>query len=207
MVVRCTRRTADMHAHDESIAPVENVPTVDPSLTNLHERMLQNASLTTKDMTLDRSALEERRTFVSSDQRSKLSAQTMSEGLLTGPKKAAAALKVTMQKGVRSATPPLSRRHRADRQCDVKRLNGKCATDTCCFKTKAFNQSMGSQMFLHKCGFAMNHNAPKADDDNACNALKSFMDEHGAPEHLTFNGAQVQRGQWTQFMKTLQKMT
>ena len=134
---------------------------IDPSLSNIHARMIQNVKVKTKDMMIDRNTLEERRTFVSYERHTQFNARTISERFVIGPKKAEETLKVTTQKGVRSAILPISRRYRADRQYSVKRLNGRFATDTCYFKSKTFNQSIGSQIFSHKNGFAVNLTSKK----------------------------------------------
>ena len=60
--------------------------------------MIQNINVTTKDMMIDRNALEEQRTYVSIDRHSNLNAYTLSERVLVGPKKAEATLKITTQK-------------------------------------------------------------------------------------------------------------
>ena len=71
-----------------------------------------------------------RRTLISSDRHSKLTAETLAEHWCIGPKRAQATLKATLHKGTRSAILPIARRYRADRMYQVKRLNWKMATDT-----------------------------------------------------------------------------
>ena len=71
-----------------------------------------------------------RRTMVSTERHKKLKASEIAELWGIGPKRAEATLKATTQRGTRSAIMPISRRYRADRMFQVKRLNGKFATDT-----------------------------------------------------------------------------
>ena len=71
-----------------------------------------------------------RRTMVSTERHTKMTAIEIGELWGIGPKRAEATLRVTTQRGTRSAIMPISRRYRADRMFQVKRLNGKFATDT-----------------------------------------------------------------------------
>ena len=71
-----------------------------------------------------------RRTFVSMERHMKATIDTLVENWCIGPRKALATMHATTQRGTRSAILPLSRRYRADRQYNIKRLNSKFATDT-----------------------------------------------------------------------------
>ena len=80
-----------------------------------------------------------RRSFVSSERHLKATADQLSELWCIGPKMASVTLKVTTQKGTRSAILPIARRYIADRMYSLKRLRGKFATDTFYPNTKSLN--------------------------------------------------------------------
>jgi hypothetical protein len=68
--------------------------------------------------------------FVSTERHVEVSAEFLADRFGIGPKRAQRTLRVTTQRGVRSAIPPISRRYRTDRVFGVKRLNGKFTMDT-----------------------------------------------------------------------------
>merc|ERR1712115_687702 len=70
------------------------------------------------------------RTFISTKRHTKATAFNLAERWGIGLKNAEATLKVTTQRGVRSALMPISRRYRADRYYKMKRLDAKFSTDT-----------------------------------------------------------------------------
>jgi hypothetical protein len=111
----------------------------------------------------------------------------------------------TTQHGVRSALLSISRRYRSDRMYSVKRLNGKFATDTFYSDIKSLNQNIGAQLFSHKIGFSVCYPVKDTKSETLAYALQDFVSDFGAPERLTFNGAQAQVGQHTPFMKSIQK--
>ena len=88
-----------------------------------------------------------RRTYVSHETHSKISAETLSERFLVGLPRARATLKATTQHGVRSAILPLSRRYRDDRRYAQRRLLGKFSTDTFYATT---NLNLGDQIRTHR---------------------------------------------------------
>jgi hypothetical protein len=71
-----------------------------------------------------------RRTFVSTERHSKITADHIAERFGIGPERAKETLRVTSQRGLQSAILPIGRRYCADKMFDVKRLKGKFATDT-----------------------------------------------------------------------------
>ena len=85
----------------------------------------------------ERTDVPARRTFVSNKQHAKVSAELVAERFGICPLCAQQTVRVTTQRGVRSATLPLSRRYRADRLFGIKWLNGKLATDTACEKMRS----------------------------------------------------------------------
>ena len=60
----------------------------------------------------------------------KITADRLSDIFCIGLERAKQTLQVTRQQGTRSAILPIGQRYRADLMYDVKRLNGKFATDT-----------------------------------------------------------------------------
>ena len=79
--------------------------------------------------------------------------------------------------------------------------------DTLFGKIKSLNGNILSQIYTHKCGFKKLYHIKKADGPNIGQTLVDFIHEVGAPDHLTFDGAQVQKGQNTLFFNTLKKNT
>ena len=144
-----------------------------------------------------------RRTFVSTEHHSRINADQIAERFGIGPIRAAATLRATLQRGMRSAILPTWRRYKVDRMFQQKRLSGKFSTDTAWVKIKSLNGNVASQVYTHKCGFVSPHNIPKADNENVGNSLASFISQYGIPEHLTFDGAMVQRGRSTRFMSII----
>ena len=144
-----------------------------------------------------------RQSCASRDRHSKVSAEVSADGFAIGIDRARTTLEATHQKGTRSAVLPPSRRHRADRQCLGKRLNAGFLTDTLHFKKKSLTGNVGCQIFSHKSGFNAVCHILKSDDEHIGNALEDFISDHGAPEHLTMDGASVQVGRHTTFQKLL----
>ena len=74
--------------------------------------------------------LTPRRTFVSTDRHTTVTAETIAKNFLIGPDRAKQTSMTTTQRGTRSAILPIARRYRADRMYNLPRLNAKSATDT-----------------------------------------------------------------------------
>ena len=142
-----------------------------------------------------------RRTFVSTDRHNRTTAIELSERWGIGLKRANDTIKATTQRAVRSAILPISRRYRADRMYCVKRLQGKFATDTIYSNIKSLKQNTCAQVFSSKIGFIVCYPMTKADGQTAGFALQDFSHDFGIPDHLTFDGAMVQVGRKTRFMK------
>ena len=146
-----------------------------------------------------------RKTFVSNECHRKITSDLLSEMWHIGPKRAQATLDATTQNGSRSAILPLSRRYRSDRMYNVKRLRGRFATDTIYVDAKSLMGNTCAQVYTHKIGFAVSYPLPIAKGNEVGQTLSHFIHDYGAPEHVTFNGAQVQVGKKTLFQKTLNK--
>ena len=78
-----------------------------------------------------------RRTFMSRERHHTLDAETLAELWNIGLKKTKETMKATTQNGTRSAILPLSRQYRSDGMYNVKRLQGRFATDTFYLKSKS----------------------------------------------------------------------
>ena len=147
-----------------------------------------------------------RRTFVSGERHAVITADALAERWCIGPKRAHATLQVTTQRGVRSAILPLSRRYKADRMYNMRRLQGKFATDTFYPEFKSLNQNKCAQIYSHKCGFAACYPMMAADGNTIGQSLMDFSHDFGVPEHLTFDGALAQTGKYTDFMKNIRRL-
>ena len=146
-----------------------------------------------------------RATFKSSERHERVNPQGLSKRWGISVQRARATMKATLQRGRRSALLPLARRYRADCMYERPLLKGKFSTDTAYFKCKSLNGNIVSQIFFHKCGFYANYNLPKVDDVNIGPTLAQFISEYGIPEHLTMDGAAVQKGRKTKFMETIKQ--
>jgi hypothetical protein len=62
-----------------------------------------------------------RRTFISNERHSKITADRLAERFGIGPERAKATLRATTQRGLRSAILPIGRRYQADRMFGVRR--------------------------------------------------------------------------------------
>lgn len=175
---------------------------IDPLLVRLNDGRQVSESSMYEPTTLD---LPVRRTFVSTDRHTKVTAEGLSERFGIGIQRARATLRNTTQRGTRSAILPLDRRYRADRMFDQRRLKGKYSTDTAWFKIKSLRGNVASQIFFHKCGFSAGYHLKRANDENVGPTMKAFISDYGIPEHLTMDGAAVQKGHQTEFMKTIRR--
>ena len=94
---------------------------INPCLVHLKELLSQRQIQTTQiDPRTD--DIPARRTFVSLERHTRLDADTLADRFCIGPKRANDTLKVTTQRGVRSAILPIGQRYRADRIYRTKRL-------------------------------------------------------------------------------------
>jgi hypothetical protein len=177
---------------------------IDPLLVNLNDgrAVKESSSSRYDDDTLD---VPVRRTFTSTERHSRITAEELAERLGIGVERAKSTLRATIQRGTRSAILPLSRRYRADRMFQQRRLNLHISSDTAWFKVKSLRGNVASQIYFHKCGFATGYHMSKADDSAVGPTLGSFISEYGVPERLTVDGAAVQIGRNTKFMDTIRR--
>ena len=146
-----------------------------------------------------------RQTYTSTQRHAQATVEVLAERFAIGLQRAKDTMKATFQRAVRSALLPISRRYRADRQLNTKQLKGKFATDTLWFKVKSIRGYKASQIFSHKCGFKKLYHLERANNESVGYAMKAFISDYGAPEHLTYDGAAVQVGSKTTFQQTLRR--
>jgi hypothetical protein len=72
---------------------------------------------------------------------------------------------------------------------NIKRLNGKFATDTFYAEIKSLNQNIGAQIYSHKIGFSVCYPLQDTKSETLAYTLHNFINDYGAPECLTFDGA------------------
>ena len=180
---------------------------VDPSLVQVGQLLSKRSRhLAEADaITYGHHDIPSRRTFVSTERHVKVSAELLADRFGIGPKRAQRTLRVTTQRGVRSAILPIGRRYRADRVFEVKRLSGKFATDTAYGKFKSLRSNVGCQIYSHKCGFKVAYPMIKVDGNHVGDTLTQFIGDFGVPAHFRFDGASVQTGPKTRFMDAIRR--
>lgn len=149
--------------------------------------------------------LPTRQTYTSTERHAKISAEVLADRFAIGIERARRTLRATLQRGVRSAILPIGRRYRADRQFRIKRLTGKFATDTLWSKTRSLRGNVATQIYSNKNGFSVPYHMARANNENVGYSLQSFVNDYGAPEHLTYDGATVQVGRKTIFQNAIRK--
>ena len=143
--------------------------------------------------------------FVSHERHNKLSAEALAENWCIGIIKAQSTLGATTQHFRRSAILPISRRYRADRFYELKRLDGKFSTDTIWADIKSTNQHKYAQVYTHKCGFSAIYPINNMTGDAIGQTLIDFIHDFGVPAFLTFDGHKSQVSSGSLFMRTIKK--
>ena len=149
--------------------------------------------------------LTPRRTFVSTDRHTTVTAEGIAENFLIGPDRVKQTLMANTQRGTRSAILPIARRYRVDRMYNLPRLNAKFATEKFYADKKSIRSNIGSQIYSHKYGFNAAYHIRRANNDNVENSLNNFINDYGIPDHLTYDGAAVQVGSKTKFQETIHR--
>jgi hypothetical protein len=88
---------------------------------------------------------------------------------------------------------------------DVRRLNGKSGTDTLWSTTRSLQSNIATQVYSHKSGFNVPYHLSRANGEQVGHSLSNFINDYGAPEHLTFDGAAIQVGSSTLFQDNLRR--
>ena len=144
-----------------------------------------------------------RRTFTSNERHSDVSSAELSDRWGIGLLQAQNTIRITTQKGIRSAILPLSRRYRADRVYERPLLRGDYYTDTMDGRCKSLDGNKFAQVFASKDLFAVSY--PMESKSHAGEGLRQFVQDFGRPEKLTFDGSREQCGKKTEFMKNVRK--
>ena len=122
-----------------------------------------------------------------------------------GRKWAEATLRKTSQKYFRSAVSPLERRYRADRHLSVKTIDVTMSTDTVFFTHKSLDGNKAAQIYGTSFLYNKSYPIPDSKDAHVGQTLKDLINEVGKPAKLLMDGAQVQTGTHTTFMKIIRQ--
>ena len=151
--------------------------------SRLTERLIAEVNVT--DVLED---VPSRRTFIAKERHPQVSPEELSERWCIGLQQAKNTIKITTQKGVRSAILPLSRRYRADRVFERPLLRGDFYTDTMDARAKSLEGNKYAQVFANRDLFAIAY--PMRAKLAAGDGLRQFIQDFGQPERLTFDGSQ-----------------
>ena len=173
---------------------------MNPMHIELKERIIANVNVRSDDADVPR-----RRTLVSTERHLGIDPATIAELWGIGYNKAKATIEATMQRGIRSALLPLSRRYKADRMYKMKTLDAKFATDTLYAEEKSLLQNTCAQIYSNKVGFGVCYPMRNAKGATIGQTLKDFCHDFGIPAHLTFDGATAQVGKNTDFARAINK--
>jgi PAS domain-containing protein len=189
----------------ETQTKVENDDTIEKGLK---ERLLDNLPRGVATLSRYGDVLEDvptRQTYTSTERHLQTSAEVLADRFAIGLQRAKDTIRATHQRSTRSAILPISRRYRADRRFAVKRLSGKFATDTLWAKCKSLNGNVAAQIYSNKCRFNKVYPMDKANNQKVGESLKFFINDFGAADELTYDGAAVQVGRKTTFQSTLRQ--
>lgn len=133
---------------------------------------------------------------ISKPRTSSRNAETLSRQWGIGLETAERTLRVTTQRGTRTALHPLHRRYRtAQQQFRYNRLNTRFYSDTMFSLTKSIRGSTCSQVFVNDCGFSKH--VPMRSKGEAGNALDELFNDVGVPTSLVTDGAlELTQGRW-----------
>ena len=178
---------------------------IDANCVMLKERLIEKVTTGKYADHDNTNEMTARRSYTSKGRHNKITSTQLAENWCIGFRRAEATIEATTQNLTRSAILPISRRYRADRNYNIKRLNSKFSTDTIYGELKSLLQNVAAQVYTTKFGFASVYPITGFDGTTIGNTLKDFISDYGVPEHLTFDGALVQTGRNTDFMKTIKK--
>ena len=190
---------SDVHEYDLDASDEYLLHSLEPSLVELKERIIKSVELEPRH----HEDVPSRRTFVSTERHNRLSAESIADLWCIGIKRARNTINTTTQRGIRSAILPLSRRYRSDRRYNMKRLNGRFATDTLYAEVKSLHQNTCAQLYSHKVGFSACYPMRNATGDELGYSLQDFCNDFGVPEHLKSDGHMSQTGVNTLFKQLI----
>ena len=133
-----------------------------------------------------------RRSFISNDRHKKLTAESISELWGIGNSRA-------------MATIDASRRYRADRQYNLKQLDGDFSTDSLYAEVKSLLGNKYAQIYSMRNGFSAIYPIEDLSGDTIGYTLKDFSHDFGIPERLKLDGFSSQIGKRTLMMKTIRE--
>ena len=148
------------YAYTNSSSEETMLHEIEPSIVNLKELMISQIKVTSVDLKsliklsfIDASSMgtdvPNQRTFISRDRHTRVTEDVLAERFGISQKTARATLAATLQNGTRSAILPLSRRYKADRQYNLKRLDSKFATDTFYSNVRSLIGNNCTQIYSH----------------------------------------------------------
>jgi hypothetical protein len=153
-----------------------------------------------RNLSAIQSDLPGHKTFISKQRHSAVTPEQLSERWSIGLTQARQTIKVTTQRGIRSAILPLGRRYQTDRMYNQRRLRGqRFYTDTLIGKYESLSNNTCAQIFANESFFVKAY--PMEKKSMAGAALRQFIRDYGVPEHLTFDGSAEQTKPKTEFMK------
>ena len=181
----------------------DNARKVKPSHEVHQQTVASMVSMMNHQDITDHIEYQERNTFVSSERHTNTTPEDLSERWGLSIAQAALTLKATTQRLVRSAVLPLSRRYRADRMFEVKRIRGEMSTDTMDARVTSIHGDKYAQIFASKEFFVEAY--PIKTKGDCHEALKEFIKTFGAMDSLTYDGSNEQSGHKSKFQATMRK--
>jgi hypothetical protein len=176
----------------------------DDSVPATVARFMSDLRITAQlDMKVEKQDIPEQRVFISSDRHSTIKADRLSEMWGISKKAAEKTLKVTTQRGIRSAMMPLSRRYKSDLIYNTPRLKGRWYTDTMMSNIKSIDGNTCAQIFANDMHFVEVY--PMLSKSMAGDALRQMGRDYGIMENLTMDGSKEQTAKGSTFMKTIKK--
>ena len=167
------------------------------SLKEMAENMRDHRHISAVDVA-------ERKTFISKERHPAITSENLSERRNIGLHQVKHTLRVTTQRGVRSATLRASRRYRTDRMYQqTKRRNQKFYMDTLFGRCRSISNNTCAQIFANESYFVKAY--PMERKSMAGQSLWQFIRDFGVPEQLTSDGASKQTGSKTEFMQNVRK--
>ena len=98
---------------------------------------------------------------------------------------------------------PLAQRYRADRMFDFRRIHETMSTNTMDYRCQMIHDENYCQVFDNKKLFVEAYPIKKKSDFHL--GLDKFVKEYGAPDNMTYDGAQEQIVRKTEFQKVMRK--
>ena len=203
-VVKLGEMNAPRHQDDYIPDSDELIKSITPSLIMLKEMSTRHIQANSYiDLTPE--DIPSRRSFISNDRHKRLTAESISELWGIGKSRSMATIDATTQNGTRSAILPLSRRYRADRRYNLRRLEGEFSTDSLYAEVKSILGNKYAQLYSMRNGFTAIYPLENLSGDSIGYTLKDFSHDFGIPGKLKLDGFSSQVGKRTLMMKTIRE--